>query len=244
MTYKHCLSCLGTLIGSLILLMYGFAAYQAANWGIAVETRPDFAKQTTNVITVSGNDGLASSMFVLTVVILWICSLSIGNVRFSERIWRTPRSRPLTISVALLISSGGFVYFGHNADFSCERSKSICTLTKTGYWWSETQSFSLQELKGAYIKTTTTQDSEGNQNNTYDVAVVIAQTEIRFPHHTNLPEAQEISEQVNQFIQQSTQESLQVNRRDRSGAIAIAIALVIVSFITFRLGSKSGNAIN
>lgn len=216
------------IIGLLILLMCGceININQLVGW----EDKPDFAKSVTTVIDVADDGGILRWSLVLGFLILAIC------VDGKPLFWRTPRSCSFTISLIAILLAGYFLWFGQDVAFSCERSKAICTLSRTAQDWSKTQSFSVQALKGAYVRTITDTDNDGARTYSYAVAIVIDRTEIRLSRKSDSSEAQKTVDRMNAFIQRSGQESVTIEQFNHHGSWVVAVILILISLVAFGVG--------
>jgi hypothetical protein len=99
-----------------------------------------------------------------------------------------------------------FLATGQHTTLDCERSQDICELNRTGLWWSKKENFSLHKLQGAYVMVDRSDDGT-----TERVALLTAQGDIPMTYSSYSPGQQsETARQINAFVMEPSQKSLQV----------------------------------
>jgi hypothetical protein len=121
---------------------------------------------------------------------------------------------------------------GQHTVLNCERSKNACVLVRAGVLWSKTEQFPLKTLEGAYIQV----DGSG-EDTVRRVALLTSQGEIPMTYQPySLGFQGETARQINAFVEQLEQRSLQVYEDNRWESLFVGIMLLLTSIVVFGVG--------
>jgi hypothetical protein len=142
---------------------------------------------------------------------------------------------------ALLLMGAGLglaVVISKHGSLNCNRSIDRCQFESGSLLRVERQNFPIQELTGAIIETKTYQDRYKRVFTSDRVALLPSRT-LLIEHHWAGKQPQQIVTEINTFVQDSQQQSLQVSQDERFVGILGGICLIFAGMAILKRSQQT-----
>lgn len=146
---------------------------------------------------------------------------------------------PLWIPVPFLLLSGGCYCLVAEVDtLKCDRSAGVCTVTRTKPLGATTQSFAVEDLKGAELGSGWKPGGTAKPSKGKRILLITKRESIPFMNYTTELSMREMEEQVaavRRYVASATTQRVEIRRDNRTSSLLIA-AIPFVFALTVVLG--------